>query len=294
MGVTVNTPDWANTAGDNPPPTDPNVGVPLQSNPWAVFGSEDPVQASQSICPPGATIYIPATLKFGLTPDAGGLVLPRATVRDYRTLDLTKLVMWIRRRGQTTWLVAYTAWQFDLEQGLVFLFNSTFFDLSYGRYECQLQYGVVYTTLADGPKGAAVGTVEVNYQATNPLRPGRPRALPKVTPTYPAPPTSITTMYDAVVNFSAPLTAVLEIGTQLLIFGSADTATLVALVLAKPVQLQITDGARVEIVQYAAPTMGQVVVQRGAGNTTQYRFPVGSIVSFKWTDQNVANSVAGP
>lgn len=293
MGVTINTPSWSNPGGDTPPPTDPNIGVPLQDAPWAAFGTQDPVEASQNTFQPNATIYIPHTLKFTTTVADGGVVLPRAAVVDYRSLVLANMVMWIRRRGQTTWLLAYTAWQYDMNQGLVFLFDSSFYALPYGRYECQLQYGVPFTTLDAGPLGNAVGTVEVNYVATNPLRSSKPLVLSKNVPAYPAPPASITHMYDAVVNFSAPLTGVLEIGSQILTLGTTDKATLVALTLAFPVQLQISDGARTELIEYAGPNMGNVQVQRAVANSTQYRFPLGSIVSFVWTDQNVANAVAG-
>lgn len=260
------------------------------SPPWAAW--QDPI-TGQAVILNNDVIYIPHQLKMSTTQLDGGVILPRGAVRDYRTLDLTKLVMWIRRRGQGTWQVAYTAWQFELDRGLVFRFASDFYALAYGRYECQLNYGATLNFSA-GPTGTIVGTIELNYQAINPLRAAHPKPLPLVTPTYPAPPGNITTMYDALVNLSTPLIATLEVGTQLLSLGASPTALLIGVVLAKPVQLQITDGARVEIVEYAGPTSSQVLVQRGAASSTQYRFPIGSIVSFVWTADNVANAVAGP
>ena len=229
---------------------------------------------------PSISRYIPPNLIVQVSERDGGVLFPRSGIRDMRNLDLDSLSMKIRRRGTDDYVLTYPAWQFDEDRSVQFLFDSDFFDLDFGRYDGVLVYD-----------GLEVGRIEIKYVPAPSVRAAKPAPLKRRVATYPSAPESVGTMYAEVQSFSAPITAVLEIGSVNISLEPSDVDDL-DVVLAEPVQLQLSDGVRSELVSFAGLTGGAVIVERAVGGTTQQRFPVGSTLSFVWTEANIANAEA--
>lgn len=216
-------------------------------------------------------------VKTRLTCEDKGILIPASCVCTSTPVDLTKLAMWVRRRGTTEWLVRYPAWDIDANGGILFMLDDLFFKLPLGRYEGELRYN-----------GCVCETIEIDY---------RRACAPRVTKVEPisgsclvfptSPMCEVHPVFEAIQGFSAELCGVLERGVRSLPLCGSDKDKLCAMNFCMPVQLVVCDGARSEIVEFKGCENGVLVVDRGMGGTQQARFAPGSKVTFEWTEANI-------
>ena len=104
------------------------------------------------------------------------------------------------------------------------------------------------------------------------------------------PPEGISDMFDHLTSFCGVITAELSDTDTTIPMSSAHQAVLCNTPICRPVQLELWDGVNNEIVTFSACSAGTVVVQRG---TPRFKFPKGSHLRFRWTQDNVTNASAG-
>jgi hypothetical protein len=65
------------------------------------------------------------------------------------------------------------------------------------------------------------------------------------------------------------------------------------MVLCRPVELKLCDGVRVEAVRFTGCTAGVPQFLRGVDGTGPFRFPKGAVLTFDWTENNIAAACEG-
>lgn len=103
----------------------------------------------------------------------------------------------------------------------------------------------------------------------------------------------MTTIFDGLNTFEAKTTAPVERDAVVINLSAADTETLCAAVLCRPVQFVLFDGIRSEIVEFKGCEDGKVVVKRGAAGSIPYKFAARATLSFTWTPDNVDAACEG-
>lgn len=230
--------------------------------------------------PPEPKRFLRCRVKVQLSASDRAITLPASCVCDDAEVDLSKLWLWVRRRGQSEWALRYPAWETDDYGGILFLFDDQLQRLPPGRYEGELRY-----------RGCACETIELDLRRKCPPRVTRVETVREACMTFPSFQGGFP-VFESVQGFTAELCGVLEKGVRSLPLCGADKTRLCAATLCKPVQLVLCDGVRTEIIEFSGCTDDQILVDRGMGGTTQRRFPPGTKVSFEWTEANIAGVMA--
>jgi hypothetical protein len=200
-----------------------------------------------------------------------------------RGRKLEELEAWVRPRGTLVWRLAYPAFDRDDDGNICFRWDHHLFALGAKRLEVEFR-----------ECGEPCGVVELRIRqdclidrnaATNVER--RDFCPPLVAPG------EITNVFDAVVQFTGFLGAVLESGATVLKLCPPDRQRLCSVNLCRPVELAIDDGVNGEIVRFVGCTNGLPIIERGVDGTVPRRFPAGARVRFVWTSGNVLAAQEG-
>lgn len=222
---------------------------------------------------------IPCTRRIKLPCDAPGVSFPLTECGNTCDADIKKLSGWVRRLGQTPWLVKYPAWDFDDRKRVMFRFDPHLWKQPPGRYEFQLR--------RDDCVPLCRAELVLKRECPLDLSNG---ALIKAAPArhFPLKPSGVLPVFDAISTFTAELCRVWERGSSVLPLSPADATTLCAVVICKPVELVVSDGVNSEVVLYTGCVAGVPQIARSG---PQFKFPKGSSIAFQWTPANVAASL---
>jgi hypothetical protein len=204
--------------------------------------------------------------------------------------DVRDIEGWVRRRGKGHWLLKYPAWDTDADGNVQFRFDSQFKSLKPGRYEFQIRVKDHGHQELCGPKQRPCGSAEITLKQSCPLDLSKHQLVKKQAAASPARPAGVTSVFDAISTFTAPLCSLMDRGDTVLRLGAADLSRLCAIALCKPVQLTITDGFNSEVVTFSGCQSGSPVVVRGS---PQYKFPKNATVRFEWSPANVTAAMIG-
>ncbi len=231
-------------------------------------------------CATGAA-PIPATSRHILPrvdvlPFAPGICLGARVGVLARNSDLSNVFLRVRLRGTCDWKLQYPAWDRADDGGVCFRFDDALCALG-ERLDAELLYnGLVFGHLE-------IRVIKPPYILTNEITVMRRTAFPYA---LLAPP-GVSAVFEPFYNLYAPLQAILEANASEVPLCTEPRDALCAIPVTTPVQFVLDDGINQEIVGYAGPTLGRVVVTRGQGGTTQRRFPAGTVLRFAWTPANV-------
>lgn len=222
--------------------------------------------------------------------ETAGFVTSRYRCGCTKSMDIERLWAYVRRLGQCEWFVRYPAWGTTDDGRVEFRIDDTLLEQPSGRYEVEFRY------VAEGGCSSFIcGRIQIVVPPwcgkINKVQPVKARRVhyPEDKPAQVTEPH----MYSEVQSFTATLCAVIDVGVTTLPLSPADIAALCAITLCKPVELVLDDGVNTELVSFSGCVSGAVVVQRGVSGTTQKKFPKGTSVYFRWTNNNVANVLAG-
>lgn len=192
--------------------------------------------------------------------------------------NIANVEAWIRRRGECEFRLKYPAWDVSCDGWIEFRWDDQLFALKPGRYEAELRNN-----------GFVCGRVELIIGPDCTISARRHRPLQGRVLAYPTTkPAGANAVYDAIAGYKATLCAVLERGATVLPLCGPDLAALCAASLCKPVQLMISDGVNSELITFSGCVTANAAIERGS---PQFKFPIGSEVTFVWSAQNVAGAM---
>lgn len=188
--------------------------------------------------------------------------------------------LWIRRRGQTAWLLTYPAMTVDAAGALIFRFDDLLLELAPGRYEAQIRVGCdpcgcLEVEIPPGCAGVKTHKPLLYHTETDPEGP------------------EDSAMFEPLVSLSVELCRPAGPGDAVLPLLPADVARLCAAVLCRPVQLVLDDGVQRETVEFSGCVAGVPVMRRGVAGTIARSFPKGTTLKFVWTEANVVAASEG-
>jgi hypothetical protein len=183
----------------------------------------------------------------------------------------------VRRRGQECWQLKYPAWELTEGGRVAFRFDALFAALTPGRYELQLR-----------KDETPCGSVELDLRAACPADVASPEVVRASSVKWPKAPSGVHPVYADYVGWSAELCTILEKGSSVLPLCQEGITQLCGKTACKPVELVLSDGVSTEIVAYLGCVGGVPQIDRPNPNK---RFPMGSIVSFEWTNANATNAL---
>ena len=242
---------------------------------------------TQCCCDPEPRRWL-SRVKIKATSDTASIVVPPSCGASAHVAENT---MYIRRRGECEFSLAYPAFDKDGAGAVRFILDSKFAVLPAGRYEAQLRQNKAAGNQCDA---VVCGSFEIVKPDFCDLKPISPQAVDSaVTVIHSGPIDGVTDVFDEISQFTAPTCKVMETGDDTLKLSDADKVRLCAITLCRPVQLVIFDGVKSETVEFAGCVGGEPVVTRAASSGSAQRFPVGSTVTFMWTTANVAAACEG-
>jgi hypothetical protein len=194
--------------------------------------------------------------------------------------------MYIRRRGQECWSLSYDASEIDAAGRFVYQFDRLLFQLALGRYEGQIRLGC-----------HVCGSIELDLTQSCSLSPRAATAIAAFEPhIISTTPPGVTDMFpSAVTQFKAILCKPLAADDTELPLNSADAAALclAASGLCTTVQMLMFDSIKSETITVTGCMGNTPIIERGVDGSAARPFPVGAVVQFTWTSENVRVACEG-
>lgn len=193
--------------------------------------------------------------------------------------------IYIRRRGQECWLLAYDAMDVDDEGRHVFQFDSKLLTLPFGRYEGQVRMGC---EVCGSIELDLTQACRLSINAAAPVAAHDPHIISDKPP-------GVTNMYEPVMGFKAILCRPLASDDVELPLNSADAAKLCAAAaqVCNTFEVMVFDSIKSEIITVTGCSLGVPIIERGAAGTKPGNFPNGAAVQFSWTEANVVKACSG-
>ena len=199
--------------------------------------------------------------------------------------DITKIEVYIRRRGQEEWLRKYPAQGISDNGELCISWDEELFKLCAGRYEAEIRYDCSYcdTFEITVPGKPIIMSVRdaINSDA----------AFVDSKPTLVKPDGVVLDVYDFILDLCFTLPSAIDTTCNQIPVPDNIQVLLENNVLCKHVDLKIESNGGIEFIRYGGVLSGNnIIVDRGVSSTTPLCFPAGSKVSFCWNEYNILNA----